>query len=99
MNGLKRKDLLDIQSLSTEEISLICQSARYFADLFTRSVKTVPILREDRMHTVLRTVDRTRISFELAAKRLSADMINAAVATSSVVKGSRSSTRCTRWRP
>lgn len=88
MSTLNRKDLLDIQSLSTEEINLICQSARYFKDLFTRSVKTVPILRGKTVCCLFyEPSTRTRISFELAAKRLSADLINVTVATSSVVKG------------
>ena len=88
MNSLKNKDLLDIQSLSTEEIKLICNSARYFKDLFTRSIKTVPILRGKTVCSLFyEPSTRTRISFELAAKRLSADIINVAVATSSVVKG------------
>jgi len=88
MKGLRRKDLLDIQSLDTEEITLICENARYFKDLFTRSVKTVPVLRGKTVCTLFyEPSTRTRISFELAAKRLSADMINVAVSTSSVVKG------------
>ncbi len=88
MSGLKRKDLLDIQSLSTEEINLICDSARYFKDLFTRSVKTVPVLRGKTVCCLFyEPSTRTRLSFELAAKRLSADLINLAVSTSSVVKG------------
>ncbi|MCU0821934.1 MAG: aspartate carbamoyltransferase catalytic subunit [Spirochaetes bacterium] len=88
MNSLKNKDLLDIQSLSTEEIKLICNSARYFKDLFTRSIKTVPILRGKTVCSLFyEPSTRTRISFELAAKRLSADIINVSVATSSVVKG------------
>jgi aspartate carbamoyltransferase catalytic subunit len=88
MTGLKRKDLLDIQSLSTEEINLICDSARYFKDLFTRSVKTVPVLRGKTVCCLFyEPSTRTKLSFELAAKRLSADLINLAVSTSSVVKG------------
>ncbi len=88
MNGLQRKDLLDIQSLSTEEILLICNSAKYFKALFTRSIKTVPILRGKTVCLLFyEPSTRTRISFELAAKRLSADLINIAVQTSSVVKG------------
>ena len=88
MSGLQRKDLLDIQSLSTEEILLICNSAKYFKALFTRSIKTVPILRGKTVCLLFyEPSTRTRISFELAAKRLSADLINIAVQTSSVVKG------------
>ncbi|OHD67757.1 MAG: aspartate carbamoyltransferase [Spirochaetes bacterium RBG_16_49_21] len=88
MNSLKRKDLLDIQSLSVEEILLICRSAKYFKDIFTRSVKSVPVLRGKTVCTLFyEPSTRTRLSFELAAKRLSADLINFSVSTSSVVKG------------
>lgn len=88
MNSLKRKDLLDIQSLSVEEIILICRTAKYFKDIFTRSVKSVPILRGKTVCTLFyEPSTRTRLSFDLAAKRLSADLINFTVATSSVVKG------------
>lgn len=88
MSGLQRKDLLDIESLTVDEIKLICDSAGYFKDLFTRSVKTVPVLRGKTVCLLFyEPSTRTRISFELAAKRLSADLINISVATSSVVKG------------
>src|SRR4030067_1887936 len=88
MNSLKRKDLLDIQSLSVEEIILICRSAKYFKDIFTRSVKSVPILRGKPVCPLFyEPSTRTRLSFDLAAKRLSADLINFSVSTSSVVKG------------
>ena len=88
MNSLKNKDLLDINSLSVEEINLICSSAGYFKEVFTRSVKSVPILRGKTVCTLFyEPSTRTRISFELAAKRLSADLINVTVAQSSVVKG------------
>ena len=88
MNALKRKDLLDIQSLSVEEIKLICKSAKYFKDLFTRSIKTVPILRGKTVCFLFyEPSTRTKISFELAAKRLSADIINISISTSSVTKG------------
>jgi len=88
MNSLKRKDLLDIQSLSVEEILLICRSAKNFKDIFTRSVKSVPILRGKTVCTLFyEPSTRTRLSFDLAAKRLSADLINFSVSTSSVVKG------------
>lgn len=88
MAGLLRKDLLDIESLTIDEIKLICESAKYFKDLFTRTVKTVPVLRGRTVCLLFyEPSTRTRISFELAAKRLSADLINIAVQTSSVVKG------------
>jgi len=88
MNKLKTKDLLDIQSLTTEEINLICESAKYFKNVFTRSVKNVPILRGKTVCTLFyEPSTRTKLSFDLAAKRLSADLISVAVSTSSVVKG------------
>jgi len=88
MNSLKRKDLLDIQSLTTEEINLICKNAKFFKEVFTRSVKSVPVLRGKTVCTLFyEPSTRTRLSFDLAAKRLSADLINVTVSTSSVVKG------------
>ncbi len=88
MHSLKSKDLLDIQSLSVDEIRLICNTAKYFKDVFTRSVKSVPVLRGKSVCTLFyEPSTRTKISFDLAAKRLSADLINFSVSTSSVVKG------------
>lgn len=88
MNSLNRKDLLDIESLSTEEILLICDTAKYFKDVFTRDIKTVPVLRGKTVCTLFyEPSTRTRLSFELAAKMLSANTINVPVTTSSVVKG------------
>jgi aspartate carbamoyltransferase catalytic subunit len=88
MGSLRNKDLIDIESLTTDEINLICRSARYFKDVFTRSVKSVPILRGKTVCSLFyEPSTRTRTSFELAAKRLSADLINITVSTSSVVKG------------
>lgn len=88
MASLRNKDLLDIQSLSAEEITLICNSAKYFKEVFTRSVKSVPVLRGKAVCTLFyEPSTRTRLSFDLAAKRLSADLINVTVSTSSVVKG------------
>ncbi len=88
MNSLNRKDLLDIQSLSREEILLICETAKYFKDVFTRDIKTVPVLRGKTVCTLFyEPSTRTRLSFELAAKMLSANTINVPVTISSVVKG------------
>jgi len=88
MTSLKRKDLLDIKSLSVDEINLICNSAKYFKEIFTRTVKSVPVLRGKTVCTLFyEPSTRTRLSFDLAAKRLSADLINVNVSTSSVVKG------------
>ncbi len=88
MNALNRKDLLDIKSLSPEELLLICKTAKYFKEVFTRDVKSVPVLRGKTVCTLFyEPSTRTRLSFELAAKMLSANMINVPVSTSSIVKG------------
>ncbi len=88
MNSLNRKDLLDIKSLSPDEIMLICDTAKYFKDVFTRDVKSVPVLRGKTVCTLFyEPSTRTRLSFEMAAKLLSANTINVPVTTSSVVKG------------
>ncbi len=83
-----RKDLLTIGDLSREEILQILDTAKPFKDLFTRSVKKVPTLRgKTVLNLFYEPSTRTRTSFEIAAKRLSADVTNFAVSTSSVVKG------------
>ncbi len=83
-----RKDLLDIESLSNEEIELVLTNAKPFKDLIRRSVKKVPPLRGRHVLTLFyEPSTRTRSSFEIAAKRLSADVTNFTVSTSSVVKG------------
>ncbi|MCE9520172.1 MAG: aspartate carbamoyltransferase catalytic subunit [Verrucomicrobia bacterium] len=83
-----RKDLLDIQSLTDEELDFILTNAVPFKNLFKRSVKKVPTLRGRTVLTLFyEPSTRTRSSFEVAASRLSADVINFSVNTSSVVKG------------
>jgi len=83
-----KKDLLDIESLSREEIELVLDTAVPFKDLFARSVKKVPSLRgRTVVNLFYEPSTRTRTSFELAAKRLSADVVNIAAERSSVVKG------------
>jgi aspartate carbamoyltransferase catalytic subunit len=83
-----RKDLLTIGDLSREEVVSILDTAQPFKDLFTRSVKKVPTLRgKTVLNLFYEPSTRTRTSFEIAAKRLSADVTNFAVSTSSVVKG------------
>lgn len=85
---MKRKDLLDIESLSVEEIRWILQSAKPFKQMFDRSVKKAPPLRgKTVLNLFYEPSTRTRTSFEIAAKRLSADVQNFSVSTSSVVKG------------
>lgn len=84
----RRKDLLDIHSLSADEVTEILDAAIPFKDLFKRSVKKVPTLKGKQVLTLFyEPSTRTRSSFEIAAKRLSADVTNFAVSTSSVVKG------------
>ena len=84
----RRKDLLDIESLSREEIVFLLETARPFKDLFTRSVKKVPALRgKTVLNLFFESSTRTRASFEIAAKRLSADVTNLAITQSSVTKG------------
>jgi aspartate carbamoyltransferase catalytic subunit len=83
-----RKDLLDIASLTDEEIEFVLQNAVPFKDLLKRSVKKVPTLRGQSVLTLFyEPSTRTRSSFEVAANRLSADLTNFDVDSSSVVKG------------
>ncbi len=84
----KRKDLLGLADLSREEIQAILQTAASFKEISTRSIKKVPTLRGRTVITLFyEPSTRTRTSFEIAAKRLSADTINLAIAASSAVKG------------
>jgi aspartate carbamoyltransferase catalytic subunit len=86
--NLKRKDLLGIQDLSVEEINLILETADSFKEVSGRDIKKVPTLRgKTVVNLFFEPSTRTRTSFELAAKRLSADVINFTTSTSSVVKG------------
>ncbi len=83
-----RKDLLDIQSLSAEEITTILDTAREFKAVGTREIKKVPALRgKTVVNLFVEPSTRTRISFELAAQRLSADIINFTAEASSLKKG------------
>jgi aspartate carbamoyltransferase catalytic subunit len=83
-----RKHLLGLEELSREEIEFILQTAESFKDISDRPIKKVPALRGKTVATVFyEPSTRTRTSFELAAKRLSADTLSVTVASSSVVKG------------
>jgi aspartate carbamoyltransferase catalytic subunit len=85
---LGHKDLLGIKELSVEEIRLILETASGFKDVLKRDIKKVPALRgRTVVNLFFEPSTRTRTSFELAAKRLSTDVINFSVPTSSVVKG------------
>jgi len=83
-----RKHLLDIQSLSAEEILLVLDTARGFKAVGERAIKTVPALRgKTVVNLFIEPSTRTRISFELAAQRLTADVINFTAEASSLKKG------------
>jgi len=85
---LNRKDLLDIKGLKKEEILFILETAKGFLDIPTRTVKKVPALKGMTViNCFYEPSTRTRTSFELAAKRLSADTINFSSGGSSVEKG------------
>jgi len=84
----KSKDLLTLEELSAAEITHILDTASSFKEVSTRSVKKVPALRGRTVVLFFHEPStRTRISFELAAKRLSADILNVQAASSSLVKG------------
>lgn len=83
-----RKHLLDIESLSAEEIATVLDTAREFKAVGERDIKKVPALQgKTVVNFFVEPSTRTRISFELSAKRLSADIINFAVDASSFSKG------------
>jgi aspartate carbamoyltransferase catalytic subunit len=87
MNWTK-KDLLGLEYLAKEEIELILSTAESFKEVSGREIKKVPVLRgKTVVNLFYEPSTRTRVSFEVAAKRLSADVINIAVETSSVKKG------------
>ena len=84
----KRKDLIGLEILSREEIETILKTAKSFKEVSARSVKKVPALRgKTVVNLFFEPSTRTRTSFELAAKRLSADVLSFDVSTSSVSKG------------
>jgi aspartate carbamoyltransferase catalytic subunit len=83
-----RRHFLDIQSLSPEELLTILETARGFKAVGNRAIKTVPALRgKTVINLFVEPSTRTRISFELAAQRLTADVINFSADTSSLRKG------------
>jgi aspartate carbamoyltransferase catalytic subunit len=83
-----RKDLLGIQDLSAQEINHLLDTAFSFREISTRPIKKVPALRgKTIVNLFFEPSTRTRTSFELAGKRLSADILNITVSASSLVKG------------
>jgi aspartate carbamoyltransferase catalytic subunit len=86
--SLKEKDLLSLATLTAEDIRLILETADSFKEVSGREIKKVPALRgKTVVNLFFEPSTRTRTSFELAAKRLSADVINFSPSSSSVVKG------------
>jgi len=86
--GLKSKDLIGLQHVTAQEIELILDTAAPMKEIIKRNIKKVPTLRGRTVLTVFyESSTRTRTSFELAAKYLSADTVGIAAATSSVSKG------------
>lgn len=83
-----RKDLVGLKDLAAEELELILETAKSLQEVSLRPVKKVPTLRGRTVANLFfEPSTRTRISFELAEKRLSADVINVTASTSSAVKG------------
>ncbi|OVE80521.1 aspartate carbamoyltransferase [bacterium K02(2017)] len=86
--SLDRKDILSIEELTREEIEIILKTAAQFAEVTQRKIKKVPTLRgKTVINLFFENSTRTRTSFEIAGKRLSADVINISTSASSVSKG------------
>lgn len=85
---LTKKDILDIESLSADEINLILETAERMKDISVRPVKKVPILKGKTIILFFHEPStRTKTSFDIAAKRMSADSISISAGSSSIVKG------------
>ncbi|MDW3211023.1 MAG: aspartate carbamoyltransferase catalytic subunit [Reichenbachiella sp.] len=88
MSQLSSKHLLGIKDLTSDDIQLIFETADNFKDVINRPIKKVPSLRDITIANVFfENSTRTKLSFELAEKRLSADVINFSSSGSSVKKG------------
>jgi len=88
MQKLSVKHLLGIKNLQTEDIELLFETASNFKEVINRSIKKVPSLRDITIANIFfENSTRTRLSFELAEKRLSADVVNFSASGSSVKKG------------
>jgi len=84
---LAKKDILDMESLSVEEIQTVLDTAETLKEISTRPIKKVPTLRgKTIIHFFYEPSARTRTSFEIAAKRLSADTVGISASTSSIEK-------------
>lgn len=88
MSQLKTKHLLGIKNLDREDIDLVFQTATHFKEVINRPIKKVPSLRDITVANIFfENSTRTKLSFELAEKRLSADVVNFSASGSSVKKG------------
>ena len=88
MSKLSQKHLLGIKDITRQDIELIFETADNFKEVINRPIKKVPSLRDVTIANVFfENSTRTRLSFELAQKRLSADVINFSASNSSVKKG------------
>ncbi len=88
MKPFRRRDLLGIRDLTAADITGILNTAENFREINSREIKKVPTLRgKTVINLFFENSTRTRTSFELAAKRLSADAVNISVSSSSVTKG------------
>ena len=85
---LERKDLLDLDDFSSEEIMILLETTSAMTEVLSRSIRRVPTLRgKTIVNMFYEASTRTRSSFELAAKNLSADLVNVSASQSSVDKG------------
>ncbi|MCX6187269.1 MAG: aspartate carbamoyltransferase catalytic subunit [Bacteroidetes bacterium] len=88
MSTFSKKHLLGIKDITTEDIELVFETADNFKAIINRPIKKVPSLRDITVANIFfENSTRTRISFELAQKRLSADIVNFSASSSSVSKG------------
>ena len=88
MGEFSHKDLLGMGQLSIEDIELILDTAESLKVISTRDIKKVPTLRgKSVVHFFYEPSTRTKTSFEIASKRLSADTVSLSASTSSMVKG------------
>ena len=88
MSSLSQRHLLGIKNITAKDIELIFETADTFKEVINRPIKKVPSLRDITIANIFfENSTRTRLSFELAEKRLSADVVNFSASTSSVKKG------------
>jgi aspartate carbamoyltransferase catalytic subunit len=88
MSRLSQRHLLGIKNITSDDIELIFETASNFKEVINRPIKKVPSLRDVTIANIFfENSTRTRLSFELAEKRLSADVVNFSTSTSSVKKG------------